>query len=32
LSRIPEDIKIDVSKIKRKEIRGVGVGGDMGIS
>ena len=31
LSRIPEDTKIDVSKIKRKEIRGVGVGGDMEI-
>ena len=31
LSRIPEDTKIDVNKIKRKEIRGVGVGGDMGM-
>ncbi|RRD52043.1 hypothetical protein [Campylobacter rectus] len=31
LSRIPEDIKMDESKIKRKEIRGVGVGGDMGM-
>ena len=31
LSRIPEDIKMDESKIKRKEIRGVRVGGDMGM-
>ena len=31
LSRIPEDTKMDESKIKRKEIRGVGVGGDMGM-
>ena len=31
LSRIPEDTKMDESKIKRKEIRGVGVGGDMGV-
>ena len=31
LSRMPEDTKIDVNKIKRKEIRGVGVGGDMGM-
>ena len=31
LSRIPEDIKIDVSKIKRREIKDIGVGGDMGM-
>ena len=31
LSRIPEDTRIDVSKIKRREIRGVGAGGDMEI-
>lgn len=31
LSRIPEDIKMDESKIKRTEIGGVGVGGDMGM-
>ena len=29
LSRIPEDIKIDVSKIKRREIKDIGIGGDM---
>lgn len=31
LSRIPEDTKIDVSKIKRREIKDIGVGGDMGM-
>ena len=31
LSRIPEDTKIDVSKIKRKEIGDIGVGSDMGM-
>lgn len=31
LSRIPEDTKIDVNKIKRREIKDIGVGGDMGI-
>ena len=31
LSRIPEDIKMDESKIKRREIGGVGVGGDRGM-
>lgn len=31
LSRIPEDIKIDVSKIKRREIKDIGIGGDMGV-
>lgn len=31
LSRIPEDTKMDESKIKRREIRGVGAGGDMGM-
>ena len=31
LSRIPEDIKMDVSKIKRREIKDIGVGGDMGV-
>ena len=32
LSRIPEDTKIDVNKIKRREIKDIGVGGNMGIS
>ena len=31
LSRIPEDTKIDVSKIKREKIGDIGVGGDMGM-
>jgi len=31
LSRIPEDTKIDVNKIKRREIKDIGVGGDMGM-
>ena len=31
LSRIPKDIKIDVNKIKRREIKDIGVGGDMGM-
>ena len=31
LSRIPEDTKIDVSKIRRKEIGDIGVGSDMGM-
>ena len=31
LSRIPEDIKMDESKIKRREIKDIGVGGDMGL-
>ena len=31
LGRIPEDIKIDVSKIKRKDIKDIGIGGDMGV-
>ena len=31
LSRIPEDTKIDVSKIKRREIKDIGIGGDMGV-
>ena len=31
LSRIPEDIKMDESKIKRREIKDIGVGGDMEI-
>ncbi|WP_134482488.1 hypothetical protein [Campylobacter showae] len=32
LSRIPEDIKIDVNKIKRREIKDIWGGGDMGMS
>ncbi|MGP1359312.1 hypothetical protein [Campylobacter sp.] len=31
LSRIPEDIKIDASKIKRKDIKDIWAGGDMGM-
>lgn len=31
LSRMPEDIKMDESKIKRREIKDIGVGGDMEI-
>jgi len=31
LSRIPKDTKIDVNKIKRREIKDIGVGGDMGM-
>ena len=31
LSRIPEDTKIDVNKIKRREIKDIWAGGDMGM-
>ena len=31
LGRIPEDTKIDVNKIKRREIKDIGIGGDMGM-
>ena len=31
LSRIPEDIKIDASEIKRKDIKDIWAGGDMGM-
>ncbi|WP_103644613.1 relaxase/mobilization nuclease domain-containing protein [Campylobacter concisus] len=31
LSRIPEDIKIDASKIKKKDIKDIWAGGDMGM-
>lgn len=31
LNRIPEDTKIDVNKIKRREIKDIGVGGDVGM-
>lgn len=31
LSRIPEDIKIDASEIKRKDIKDIWDGGDMGM-